>query len=83
MPEICSFYGMSIKLVWADHLPKHVHVIAGGKKSRVTFDGELLSGSLEQDKFRVLKEWLQKRQKELDIQWEKAIRKQPMERIEP
>ncbi len=83
MPEVCSFYGMSIKLLWNDHLPKHIHVFVGDRQSRVTFGGEVLSGSLEPDKLKVLRAWLMKRQIELEEDWEKAARKQPIERIKP
>jgi hypothetical protein len=83
MPEICNFNGMSIKIIWEDHLPKHLHVFVGRSETRITFDGEILTGDLELDKLKSLKRWLQKRQNELNDCWEKAMRKEPIERIEP
>ena len=83
MPEVCNLYGMSIKLIWKDHLPKHVHVFIGRNETKVTFEGYVLSGKLPPDKLRVLREWLIKRQTELNDNWEKVIRMEPIERIEP
>jgi nitric oxide reductase activation protein len=83
MPEICSFNGMSIKIIREDHLPKHLHVFVGRSETRITFDGEILSGKLEPDKLKSLRKWLNKRQTELNDCWEKAMRKEPIERIEP
>lgn len=83
MPEVCRFYGMSIKLFWKDHLPKHVHVVSGSDKLKIAFDGKIISGTIEQNKLRVLREWLNKRQNELNDRWEKMIENQPFERIEP
>lgn len=83
MPEVCSFNGISIKIVWKDHLPKHVHIICAGKMCRVTFNGDMLSGYLEADKYVQLKKWLATRQDELNDRWEKAQRKIKLERIKP
>lgn len=83
MPEICSFNGMSIKIIWEDHLPKHLHVFVGRNETRVTFDGEILSGELEHNKLKTLRKWLIKRQYELSECWEKAMKKEPIERVDP
>ena len=83
MREICSFSGMSIKMLWEDHLPKHVHIYIGVSSIRMTFDGKILSGKLEPDKYKQLIKWLKKRNKELNDRWEKAEAKQPLERIDP
>ncbi len=74
---------MSVKLFWKDHRPKHIHVVSGNNKLRITFDGEIISGTIEQNKLRVLREWLIKRQNELNDCWEKISNNQPIERIEP
>lgn len=60
MPEICRFNGMSIKIIREDHLPKHLHVYVGRSETRITFEGEILSGQLEADKLKSLREWLKK-----------------------
>jgi hypothetical protein len=83
VPEICRFNGMSIKIIWEDHLQKHLHVFVGRSETRITFDGEILSGKLEADKLMSLREWLIKRQDALNDCWEKAMRKEPIERIDP
>lgn len=45
--------------------------------------GRNLSGNLEPDKLKSLREWLYKRQDELNACWDKAMKKEPMERIDP
>ncbi len=83
MPEVCNINGMSIKIIWEDHLPKHLHVFVGRSETRITFDGIILSGNLQSDKLKILRKWLVKRQLDLEDRWEKAMRKEPIERIEP
>jgi hypothetical protein len=74
---------MSIKLPFDDHEPKHVHVLVGGDKAKVGFDGVVLEGNLEFDKLKKLRKWLIKRQSELNVQWDNAIGKRSIERIKP
>ena len=83
MPEICSFNGMSIKIIHWDHLPRHVHVMIGSSNAKITFTGEVIKGNIPHDKLRILKEWLVKRQVELNNLWESAQKGLPLERIEP
>ncbi len=83
MPEICRYNGMSIKIIRAERLPKHLHVFVGRSETRITFEGKLLSGKLEANKLKSLREWLIKRQDALNDCWEKAMNKEPIERIDP
>ena len=46
-------------------------------------EGEVLSGSLEPDKLKSLRNWIVKRQVELNNCWERAMKKEPIERINP
>ncbi len=81
MPEVCRFHGMSIKLFWNDHPPKHIHVFSGDDRLKITFEGKILSGKMEQHKLRILRDWLIKRHNELNDRWEKIMNNQPFERI--
>jgi hypothetical protein len=70
-------------MIWEDHPPKHLHVFIGNRQARVTFEGNILSGEIEPDKYKTLKLWLKNRQKELFENWERAKLSQKLERIKP
>ena len=42
MGEISRFYGMIIWMYSEDHEPPHIHVIYGGKVSRINLDGNII-----------------------------------------
>jgi hypothetical protein len=35
MPTISSFYGVSIRMYWADHAPPHFHAQYGGHEASI------------------------------------------------
>jgi len=74
---------MSIKIIFADHLPKHIHIFVGSDETKVEFKGTIMSGSLEAHKLKKVRKWLIKRRKELNVQWVNAMNKAPIERIKP
>ena len=58
MPEISEVYGMSIKMIFYDHNPPHIHVIGGDARCRVDFNGNVMSGRIPVHKLKILKEWI-------------------------
>jgi hypothetical protein len=47
MPEISRFYGIVIKMYFADHAPPHFHAAYAEHEARIAIDGlALLSGQL-------------------------------------
>ena len=47
MPEICRFYGIVIKMCFADHSPPHFHAEYAEFEARVAIDSlAVLSGNL-------------------------------------
>ena len=38
MPEISRFYGIVIRMYWADHLPPHFHAHYGSNQAQIRID---------------------------------------------
>ncbi len=77
---------MSIKLLYGDnvqHNKPHIHVYCGEYEASVGIDGELLAGSLPVKKLKLLEAWIILHEEELYIAWNKAVRHEPFDRIEP
>ena len=47
MPEICRFYGIVIKMYFADHAPPHFHAEYAEYEARIAIDNSaVISGKL-------------------------------------
>jgi len=47
MPEICRFYGIVIKMYFADHAPPHFHAEYAEHEARIAIDSlAVISGKL-------------------------------------
>ena len=84
MPEICRFYGIVIKMYFADHAPPHFHVEYAEFEARIAIDNlAVLSGTLPPRAMGLVAEWTTLHQQELATLWEKARRSEPLPRLEP
>ena len=86
MPEIARFYGIIIKMLFSDdgqHNKPHFHVYYNEYKASVGIDGELLSGSLPVKQLKLVLAWAALHEDELYAAWNKAVRNEPFDRIEP
>lgn len=86
VPELCRFYGMIIKLIYGDnvqHNKPHIHVYSGEYEASVGIDGELLAGSLPVKQLKLLQAWLILHEDELYTAWNKAVRNEPFNKIDP
>ena len=86
MPELSRFYGLVIKMIFSDndkHHKPHVHVYYGDYEASVGIDGEVLSGRLPEKQYRILSAWLTIHEDELYACWNKAVRQQHFDKIEP
>ena len=72
-----QFYGITILIFFGDHNPPHFHARYGGHKAKYQLDGILLGGSLPRRADRLVREWADARQTELDMAWERAGRHEP------
>lgn len=84
MPEISRFYGIIVKMFYADHPPKHFHVEYNEYNAIISIESlEVLEGKLPVHAQKLIKEWGKKRKNELQINWELASRREMLNKIEP
>jgi hypothetical protein len=84
MPTIAVFYGITIRIYFADHPPPHVHAIYGGAEAVVAIDPpRITSGALPRRAAAMMLEWVGLRRGELLAAWDAAHRGLNPGRIEP
>lgn len=84
MPEVCRFYGIVIKMYFADHAPPHFHAEYAEFEARIAIDSlAVISGKLPPRAMGLVAEWTSLHQQELAVLWEKASRLEPLGRLAP
>lgn len=82
MPVISSFYGILIRMYFADHAPPHFHAAYQGHEALVRIgDGTIIEGSLPTKARRIVAEWAAAHRAELEANWQRGQDLLPMERI--
>ena len=72
MPELARFYGMVVKMYFAqkEHNPPHIHVIYGDYMSAIDIQTlDVLEGDLPEKALNLAKEWIQQHQSEILEIW--------------
>jgi hypothetical protein len=78
------FYGIIIKMYFADHAPPHFHAEYAEHEARVAIDSlAVLSGQLPPRAMGLVAEWAMLHQEELRSVWDRARRSEPLGRVEP
>ena len=81
MPEICRFYGIVIKMYFADHAPPHCHA---EHEVRIAINSlAVITGSLPPRATGLVVEWATLHQQELQGLWERASRLEAIHRLDP
>ncbi len=87
MPTISMFYGIVICLYFFDderHNLPHIHArYQGSEASFSIVDGALLSGSIPNNKVRLVQAWIEIRREELMADWELAVKGERPFMIDP
>lgn len=84
MPEISRFYGIVIKMYFADHAPPHFHAEYAEHEVRVAINSlAIITGSLPPRAMGLVVEWATLHQQELQALWDKASRLEALHRIDP
>lgn len=84
MPEICRFLGMVIAMYYQDHTPPHFHVKYGENRASIVIDKlEILEGSLPKRVLSLVLEWAYDHRQELMENWNRAMNKKSLQKIEP
>ena len=65
------------------HVRPHVHARYSGEAASGDFDGELIAGSLPRRALALVADWARLHQDELEANWERARRDEPLEPIDP
>jgi len=84
VPEICRFFGISIRMYYDDHSPPHFHVVYGEQRALVDIRTlMMIHGDLSPRALGLVVEWAaQHREALLDL-WERAQKHQPLYRLPP
>lgn len=82
MPIISSFFGIYVRMYFADHAPPHVHVEYQGHEALVAVEtGEILQGGLPKRAGALIRHWCLDHGDELRHNWARAQALQPLSRI--
>jgi hypothetical protein len=83
MPTLSIFFGIIVRMWHDDHPPPHIHVEYQGFEALVNIaTGEVTEGALPRKVASIVKEWCQVHQAELQDNWNRAQRFEPLERIQ-
>jgi len=84
MPEICRFFGIVIKMYYADHPPPHFHAKYGDEEAMVDIRSlAVVGGRLSPRALGLVVEWATQHQEELLRLWQMASIGQPIHPLEP
>ena len=84
MPEISRFFGIIIRMFYNDHGSPHFHVEFGEKKAKLDFRGNILLGDLgSKTALKLVREWIDIHQAELEEDWELAREGKQIKKIDP
>jgi hypothetical protein len=73
MPTVSRFYGIVIKMffIQREHQPPHFHAIYGEYNALFALDTlEMIEGDLPNRAMRLVKEWAERYQKDLQTMWD-------------
>jgi hypothetical protein len=80
---LSEFYGVTIRMRFEEHAPPHFLAEYGGTRAAISFDGQVLRGTLAPRALQLVREWTQLRRRELDANWALARRRRPLVPIAP
>jgi hypothetical protein len=84
MPSVSTFFGIVIRLYFEDHLPPHFHATYGGEEVVIRIDTlEAVAGALPRRALAMVLEWAALHRRELEDDWARAARLEPLVPIPP
>jgi hypothetical protein len=84
MPEVSRFYGIVIRIYFADHFPPHFHAEYGEYEALISIEElSVIGGGLPSRAFGLVREWALLHQTELAAVWNKSQQLEPLTKIEP
>ena len=84
MPEISRFFGIIIRMYFGDHNPPHFHAIYQEDVAEYDINTlEIIRGELPKRAHALVLEWASLHRNELLKNWELAVAKKEINKIEP
>ena len=84
MPEVSRFYGIIIRIYFADHNPPHFHAYYGDESAEIDINRlTLLAGQMPPRAQAMVLEWAALHQTELLAEFLAAQQSQPIHKIDP
>ena len=83
MPTISMFYGIIIRMYYDDHNPPHFHAFYGDYKAIFDFDGEMIDGTMPNNKKKLIIAWTLIHRDELNANWQLAKNSEILYNINP
>ena len=84
MPELARFYGIVIRMYYADHAPPHLHASYGSDEVVIDIEAvAVMAGRLPPRALGLVVEWVTIHQQELRVAWRRASRHEAPGAIDP
>ena len=84
MPELCRFYGIVIRMYFADHPPPHFHALYAGQMVKIEIGTlRIITGRLPPRALGLVMEWAAAHRADLERAWRQATAPGPIDPIEP
>jgi hypothetical protein len=84
MPEISRFFGIVIAMFYKEHAPPHFHAKYAGLWAAFSIEElKMIEGALPKRAISLVLEWAFQHREELMANWERAQRKESLEKIKP
>lgn len=83
MPEICRFYGIIIYMFYSDHNPAHFHAKYQEFEVLIEINTGIVRGEMPKRALKLIFEWLELHKADLMENWNKAVEREPLNKIEP
>ena len=86
MPSISLFYGITIYMYCekgGKHKQPHIHAVYSGEEVAVALDGEIIEGSIPQNKMKLVLAWMEIHYEDLEANWKLLSNGEQHFRIEP
>lgn len=83
MPEISRFLGIIIRMYIREHAPAHFHAEYGEYEITVDIETGVVNGRFPRRALNAVLDWYVLHQNELMANWEAAISRKPLSKIDP
>ena len=86
MPVLSLFYGLIVRMykeVSGKHNKPHIHVEYAENQVVISLDGEILEGSIPNNKMKLVQAWMEIHREDLEANWKLLSKGEQFFKIEP